>query len=92
MAYAPKKKRMNTLDKMASIIAAVSGLASAVFLLMGKFQELGPALILFFLTLAYAIRKNRIFGGFSFRRKAKLFLWRWHLLWLFLHVFIFLFG
>ena len=57
---------MNMLNKIASVIAAVTGLGSFVLLLMGKFQELGPMLIAFFLTLAFAIRKNRIFGGFSY--------------------------
>ena len=47
-------------------MAALSGITSAVLLLMGNFQELGPSLIIFFLTLALAIRKNRIFGGFSY--------------------------
>ena len=54
------------LNRLSAIIAGISGLGAFVFLLMGKIPELGPLLIIFFLSLAIAIRKHRIFGGFSY--------------------------
>ena len=54
------------LNKLLGIIAILSGIASLVLLLMGKGVHIGPLLVVFFLTLAIAIRKHRIFGGFSY--------------------------
>ncbi len=57
---------MKLFNRITAIIAAISGIGSILYLLMGKFQEAGPLLIAFFLSLAIAIRKHRIFGGFAY--------------------------
>ncbi len=54
------------LNRILGIISLISGLLSLVLLLMDRGEQVGPLLILFFLSLALAIRKHRIFGGFSY--------------------------
>ena len=53
-------------NRILGTLCAISGISTAVLLIMGKGDSIGPLLVLFFLTLALVIRKNRILGGFSY--------------------------
>ncbi len=52
--------------KIISAIAISSGILAVILLILGDLNKLGPVLILFFLSLALAIRNIDSLKGFSF--------------------------
>ena len=54
------------IDKLLGIICILTGLGTLIFLILGKGEAVGPLLVLFFLSLAWVIRKNRMLRGFSY--------------------------
>lgn len=66
MVRSTKKKRLIMVDKILAVLCALTGIGTLVLLLMGKAEAAGPPLVLFFLLLAWVIRKNRLLGGFSY--------------------------
>lgn len=57
---------MKVLLKISGIVMLLSGLASVVGLFLGYMQEMGPFLVIFFLSLALSIWKHHLLGGFSY--------------------------
>ena len=53
-------------NKILGILCFLSAIGAFTLFLMGRGSELGPLLVLFFISLALVIRKHRVFGGCSY--------------------------